>query len=310
MITQVKEFEDDNTVYRIVGIKENYQQSKEITVNIQVKNSSRSFCMSVKDIYQKNWLKFFSKEDCTYLAVLYVAEKEKNPEIIKLYPRKRSTITTSVLGLAILYSAFLIIANLAGSKIINIWDFTFPAVLVFFPFTYIIDDILTEVYGFSVSRKVIWWGLFASVITTAAVCIIVWLEPSQYWTKQRAFEEVFMASPRIVLASILAYIGGEFLNAICLAKLKVHTSGRHLWFRSVASTMVGSFFDSIIFCCIAFAGIISNDILFKMVISQYLIKTIYAFVAVPIVYKATNYLKRLDDVDVYDYKTSFNPFSA
>jgi uncharacterized integral membrane protein (TIGR00697 family) len=301
---------EEPTIYRIVGMKENYQENKNLAVNIQVNNSARSFWTPVKDIYSKDWLKYFSKEDCTYLAVLYIAEKENKPEIIKHYPRKRSIITTSVLLLAVLYTAFLIISNLAGSKIIDVGGFTFPAVLIFFPFTYIIDDIITEVYGFEVSRKVIWGALFANLIVILSACAVTYMKPSSYWQDQKAFEGVFLSSPRILIASLLAYVCGEFLNAVFLAKLKVYTKGKYLWFRSITSTMAGCFFDSIIFCTIAFAGIISIKLILLMICTQYIVKTLYAFLAIPFIYKITAYLKDLDKVDVYDYTTKYNPFSV
>ena len=295
--------------YNIVGIIENYQQTQKIAVKIQVNNSARSFCMLVEDIYMKDWLNYFSKEDCTYLAVLYVAEKENKPEIIHQHPRKKVNVTTSVLILAIFYTSCLILSNIAGSKIVSAFGLTFPAVLVFFPFTYIIDDIITEVYGFKISKKIIWIALLANLLIIFAAGVVVYLPPSDYWEGQSAFEDVFLSSPRILLASIIAYVGGEFLNAICLAKLKVFTKGKYLWFRSVVSTASGCFFDSIIFCTIAFLGIVSIKVLVIMILTQYLFKIVYAFVAIPFVYRTTDYLKKIDNVDFYDYNTKFNPFS-
>lgn len=300
---------EDVICYKIVGIKENYQQTGKIAVKIQVNNSARSFSMLVGDIYMKDWLNYFSKEDCTYLAVLYVAEKENKPEIIKQHPRKKVNITTSVLILAILYTSCLILSNIGGSKIVEVFGLTFPAVLVFFPFTYIIDDVITEVYGFKVSKKVIWTALISNLVVVLAACVIVYLPSSPYWFGQTAFETVFLSSPRIFLASVIAYIGGEFLNAICLAKLKVFTKGKYLWFRSVASTASGCFFDSIIFCSIAFLGVVEIKVVIMMILTQYLVKMTYAFGAIPFVYRVSAYLKKTDNVDFYDYNTKFNPFS-
>lgn len=300
---------NDKISYNIVGIKENYQNTQKIAVKIQVNNSARSFYMLIEDIYMKDWLDYFSKEDCTYLAILYVAEKENKPEIIASYPRKKVNITSSVLILAMLYTAFLILSNIAGSKVAFVSGLTFPAVLVFFPFTYIIDDIITEVYGFKVSKKIIWTALLSNLIVVIAISVVVYIPPSNYWKGQEAFEAVFLSSPRILLASLIAYVGGEFLNSICLAKLKVFTKGKYLWFRSVVSTASGCFFDSIIFCTIAFLGIVSTKVITVMILTQYLFKIVYAFAAIPFVYRITAYLKRLDNVDFYDYNTKFNPFS-
>ena len=265
--------------------------------------------MLTEEIYMKDWLDYFSKEDCTYLAILYVAEKENKPHIISSYPRKKVNITSSVLILAMFHTAFLILSNIAGSKVSFVSGLTFPAVLVFFPFTYIIDDIITEVYGFQISRKIIWTALLANIVVILATSIVVFIPPSSHWQGQEAFEAVFLSSPRILLASFIAYAVGEFLNSICLAKLKVFTKGKYLWFRSVVSTASGCFFDSIIFCTIAFSGVVNTKVLTLMILTQCLFKIVYAFAAIPFVYRITAYLKKRDNVDFYDFNTKFNPFS-
>ncbi|MGC0372181.1 MAG: hypothetical protein DGJ47_000888 [Rickettsiaceae bacterium] len=299
---------NQNTLYRIVGLQEN--NNSKTYVQLQLSNTSRSFYVCVEDVYKKDWLDRFSKEDCAYLAVLYVAEKENKPEIISSFPRKKTNITTSVLILSILYSAFLIVSNLAGFKLTTICNITFPTVLVFFPLTYILDDIITEVYGFEVSKKIIWSSLSANLIVVMAACLAVYLPAANFWDDQSAFETVFLASPRILVASTIAYIFGEFLNAISLSKLKILTRGKHLWFRSLTSTFFGSAADSIIFCFIAFYGLVDSNILFEMMFIQYCIKNIYAILALPMIYKLSNFLKKQDKVDFYDYSTKFNPFSV
>lgn len=301
---------NEEVIYRIIAFKENFNNSNKTAVKLQVINSSRSFYCLVEDVYNKNWLNNLTKEDCTYLAVLYVAENKKDPSIISRYPRKHVNMTTSVLILSVLYTGCLILSNIAGSKIISLGNWiTLPAVLAFFPLTYILDDIITEVYGFRVSRKIIWSALVSNIIVAIGAFAVVKLPPSLYWHNQDAFEKVFLESPRILCASMLAYIFGEFFNSVALAKIKIHTKGKYLWFRSVLSTSVGSIFDSIIFCTIGFLGIIPNDMILSMIITQYIVKISYAICALPLVYKITNFLKKLDKVDTYDFTTKFNPFS-
>ena len=295
--------------YNIVGIKENYQGKGKTAVEVQVHNTARSFYMTVEEIYKKNELESFSKEDCTYLAMLYVAEKEKKPELIKLYPRKKVNVTTSVLVLAIMYASFLLMSQLVGAKLATIADITFPAGLVIFPMTYIIADILTEVYGFGVSRKVIWTALGIDIMVIMFASIIVYLPSSVSWQDQSAYEAVFLSSTRVVIASITAYVFGEFLNSYTLAKLKILTKGKYLWLRSIASTAAGCLFDCIIFCSIAYFNLLDLSGLISLIITQYLMKLAYASVGIPFVQKISNYLKKKDRVDFYDYKTSFNPFS-
>lgn len=153
---------NNEVIYKIVSFKENYNGTSKIAVQLQVINSSRSFFCLVEDVYNKNWLTSLSKEDCAYLAVLYVAENEKNIGIIEHFPKRQVNITTSVLILAVIYTGCLILSNIAGSKITSLGGWiNIPAVLAFFPLTYILDDIITEVYGFKVSRKIIWSALIA-----------------------------------------------------------------------------------------------------------------------------------------------------
>lgn len=305
-----KEKLHEKVIYKIIAFKENFNNTNKTAVKFQVINSSRSFYCLVEDVYNKKWLNNLTKEDCAYLAVLYVAENKKDPSIISHYPRKHINVTTSVLILAVLYTGCLILSNMAGSKIVTLGQWiTLPAVLAFFPLTYILDDIITEVYGFTISRKIIWSALMSNVLVIIGAFVIVKITPSPYWHNQEAFERVFLESPRILCASMLAYVFGEFFNSVALAKMKIHTKGKYLWLRSILSTSVGSILDSSIFCTIGFLGTVPNYVILSMVITQYIVKISYAVCALPLVYKVTNFLKKLDKVDTYDFSTKFNPFS-
>lgn len=231
----------------------------------------------------------------------------------------RTVISRRVLFLGMLFATFLVVSNLLAFKVAEIslardWSVDFPAALVFFPLTYFFDDALTEVYGFKVSRLIIWGGLVCSAIVTLCAWVVVQLPASPAWDAStnhgsQAYELIFQGSARVFIASMLAYFFGEFLNAIALARLKVATNGRRLYMRVMASTALGSSADTIIFGMIAFWGVLPLHMIFGMIVFQYLFKMGYEFMMLPVTYWLTNYLKRADNVDYYDTHTSFNPFS-
>lgn len=215
----------------------------------------------------------------------------------------------SVIIVGILFTAFLILSNLTAFKLAAVGSINFPAGLIFFPLTYVFDDILTEVYGFKVSRRVIWMALFANTIIFVGTWCTIYLNPSPYWHQQAAYATVYQATLRVFMASTISYFLGEFTNSIILAKLKVFTSGRHFWLRAIASTIVGVGIDTIFFIHIAFLFTVPYSSLWKIIGTMYALKVIYEICVLPITYKIANYLKQKDNIDYYDVKTKFNPFS-
>jgi uncharacterized integral membrane protein (TIGR00697 family) len=228
-------------------------------------------------------------------------------------------ITKRVTFLGMLFVSFLIIANVTASKVVECrlptgLMINFPAALVFFPFTYFFDDVLTEVYGFKISRFIIWSGLICSALMTFCTWIVVQLPVSPTWDANthhgnQAYTLVFQGSLRIFLASIMAYFFGEFINSALLAKLKLLTKGNYFSCRVMASTAVGVAIDTIIFCIIAFHGTMPKTIIWHIIVTQYLIKVCYEFFMLPITYTLVNYLKKTDNIDYYDIDTNFTPFS-
>jgi uncharacterized integral membrane protein (TIGR00697 family) len=207
-----------------------------------------------------------------------------------------------------LFVAVLIISNVASSKIVAIGPLTFDGGTLLFPLSYIFGDILTEVYGYRRSRKVIWLG-FGSILVMALIFIIVGVLPSAPgWTNQDAYDKILGLTPRIVIASLIAYFAGEFSNSFILAKLKIATKGKWLWTRTIGSTVVGEGVDSILFILIAFAGVFPNDLLATLIISNYLFKTCMEIILTPITYVIINFLKKSEQENYFDYKTNFNPF--
>ncbi len=204
----------------------------------------------------------------------------------------------------------LLCSNLIGAaKVAQIGEFKFGSGVLFFPISYIFGDILTEVYGYARSRKVVWAGFTAILFATFMSTIVLALPPAEGWSGQAAYESVFGGTPRIVIGSLIAYFAGEFTNSFTLAKMKILTKGKHLWMRTIGSTLVGEGVDSLIFYPIAFYGIWPNELVLSVMFSNYCIKVGWEVVNTPITYKVVGFLKKREHEDFYDYDTDFNPFS-
>ncbi|MEJ2493113.1 MAG: queuosine precursor transporter [Ignavibacteriaceae bacterium] len=204
----------------------------------------------------------------------------------------------------------LLCSNIIGAeKVVTIAGFSFGAGILFFPISYFFNDVLTEVYGYARSRKVVWAGFGAMGFASFMSWVVVSLPPAQGWIHQSAYEVVFGQPPRIVAASLLAFISGEFVNSYTLAKMKVFTTGRFLWMRTIGSTIAGEAADSLIFYPVAFYGFWPNDLLITVMITNYVIKVSWEVIATPITYKVVGFLKRKEHEDYYDKDTNFTPFS-
>jgi uncharacterized integral membrane protein (TIGR00697 family) len=204
----------------------------------------------------------------------------------------------------------LLCSNLIGvSKVARVGDFTFGAGILFFPISYLFGDILTEVYGYSRSRRVVWAGFGALAFASFVSWFVLWLPADPSWPHQGALETVFGSTPRIVLASLVAYFCGEFTNSFIMAKMKVATGGRHLWMRTIGSTVVGEIADSVIFYPLAFLGTWETSLVIQVMFSNYAVKVLWEVLATPLTYRIVAYLKRVENEDYYDRDTRFTPFS-
>lgn len=204
----------------------------------------------------------------------------------------------------------LLCANLIGaSKVATLFGFTFGAGVLFFPISYIFGDVLTEVYGYARSRRVVWAGFGALVFASLMSLVILAFPPAPTWEHQEAFETVFGNTWRIALASMFAYLCGEFCNSFVLAKMKIRTGGRFLWMRTIGSTIVGEAVDSLIFYPLAFAGVWPKQQVIAVMMSNYALKVGWEVVNTPITYRVVNFLKRAESEDYYDRGTNFTPFS-
>jgi uncharacterized integral membrane protein (TIGR00697 family) len=209
--------------------------------------------------------------------------------------------------LVALFITCLITANIIAVKLVSVFGLLLPAAVIVFPISYILGDVLTEVYGYRQARSVIWLGFFCNLVLVLFIWLGGLLPPAAFWDGQSAYARILGYTPRILAASFLAYLVGEFSNSFVLAKMKIVSNGRHLWMRTIGSTLVGQGLDSVVFITIAFAGTIPFSGLFSAVITQWLVKTSYEAAATPLTYKAVNSLKRREGLDVYDFDTRFNP---
>ena len=218
--------------------------------------------------------------------------------------------------IAAVFVTSLIVSNLIAVKLVSVGPLFLPAAILIFPVSYIFGDILTEVYGYARARRVIWIGFGCNLLAVIAIWLSIELPPAPFWkvppfqspeASQQAYRAVFGFTPRILAGSFLAYLAGEFLNSFVLAKMKIATGGRHLWARTIGSTLVGQLADSGVFIFLAFYGTIPSDSLGGMAVSQWLMKSAYEAAVTPFTYLVVNYLKRVEGEDYYDRNTRFNP---
>jgi hypothetical protein len=201
----------------------------------------------------------------------------------------------------------LITANVIAVKLIDVLGVVMPAGVLVFPLSYIAGDVLTEVYGYRQARRVIWLGFICNAVVVCAILLGQSMPPASFWDGQEAYERILGHTPRILMASFLAYLLGEFANSIVLAKMKIATGGRWLWTRTIGSTVVGEGLDSLVFIIIAFYGTIPTGVLAGTVLTQWLVKTSYEVIATPFTYGVVRFLKRREQVDVFDHGMRFNP---
>jgi queuosine precursor transporter len=218
--------------------------------------------------------------------------------------------------IAAVFVTSLIIANIIAVKIVSLGPLILTAAILIFPVSYIFGDILTEVYGYARARRVIWIGFGCNLLAVMVIWLSIELPPAPFWrmgsfdspqSSQQAYQAIFGFTPRILAASFIAYLVGEFLNSFVLAKMKIATKGRHLWMRTIGSTIVGQLADTTFFISLAFYGTMPKDALGELIVTQWLMKSAYEALVTPFTYLAVNYLKRVEREDYYDRKTNFNP---
>jgi len=216
------------------------------------------------------------------------------------------------------FVSILLLSNVLGAgkvAVINlpaIGPWPFGAGILFFPIGYVIGDILTEVYGYARARRCIWAGTAALLFMAFMSWVVVALPPAKDWGGQAAYEQVFGQVPRIIFASITAFWAGEFVNSYVLARMKVMTQGKHLWTRTIGSTIAGQGVDSLIFYPLAFWGAEgwTTDLVLKVLITQWVLKVSWEVILTPVTYIVVNALKKREGLDIFDERTDFTPFRA
>jgi len=218
------------------------------------------------------------------------------------------------------FVAILICSNLIGAaKLVQFFEPVsvgplefgiFGAGILFFPLSYVLGDVLTEVYGYARARRVVWAGFAAVLFMAFMSWVVVAMPPAPGWGGQAAYEEVFGLTPRIVFASIIAFWAGELANAYVMARMKVWSKGKHLYQRTIGSTVVGQGVDSLLFYPIAFLGVWTTSQVITVLITNYLLKVLWEAFLTPVTYKVVAALKKAEGVDVYDAETDFTPFSV
>lgn len=209
--------------------------------------------------------------------------------------------------IGVLYVTCLLLSNITAGKMWAVTaDITLPAAVVLFPVTYILGDVFTEVYGFKKARNIIWLGFICSFFAVMIYLLTIWLPHPGYWEGQDAYALVMGTTPRVALASFAGYLFGEFSNSIILSRLKVMTNGKHLWVRTILSTIVGEGFDSVIFILISFWGTMENSVVLRMILFQYLFKVLYEVIFTPLTYFVVGRVKKAEGIDTYDRGEKYN----
>ena len=209
------------------------------------------------------------------------------------------------------FVAILLLSNVIGAaKVATLGGWEFGAGILFFPLGYVIGDVLTEVYGYARARRCIWVGFSAMLFMAFMSWVVVSLPPAQGWDGQAAYESVFGQVPQIVFASIVAFWAGEFVNSYVLARMKVWTKGKHLWSRTIGSTIFGQGVDSLIFYPLAFWGIWEPALVFSVMATNYALKVLWEALLTPVTYRVVAWFKAVEGLDVYDTGTDFTPFKT
>lgn len=208
--------------------------------------------------------------------------------------------------LGIVFCVCLVAANLLETKVVQLGPVAVTAGLIVFPVSYIINDCIAEVWGFRKARLIIWMGFLMNFFVVALGQLAIAIPAAPFWQGEEAFDFVFGMAPRIAAASLMAFLVGSFINAYVMSRMKVASQGRHFSARAILSTVAGESADSLIFFPLAFGGLMPVNELVKMMVVQVVLKTAYEVVILPVTIRVVNYIKRVDDSDVYDEHISYN----
>ena len=293
-------FTDANCKYKIKSFL--YEQEKTL-VECETIDTAQHIIIELNDIIRNNKLQFFSASDVLLLSNMF--SNKNDTRVVAQVTDVRGKFYYPI---AIAFITCLLISNLAAVKVCNFLGFSLPGGTLIFPLLYVLNDVLTEVYGFTASRKVILIALLCNCCLSATLYCVVLLPPAEYWQDQESFAKVFLVSPRIFVSSLSSYFVGEMMNAAILTLLKLRCKGRFFAIRAICSTFIGSLLESIIFCYLVFLGQISHKQIIIMAISLTLIKVVYEILVMPVTVKIVGFLKTAENKDVFEkpYLTNFN----
>ena len=221
----------------------------------------------------------------------------------------KKTVSVLFMFAGILFAICLLISNILATKIILIGSWAAPAGVLIFPIAYIINDVIVEVWGYQKARLIIWSGFAVNIMAVLFFTLALVVPAAPFWQNQEAFATILGSTPRIIAASLLAYLTGSFLNAFVMSKVKILMKGKDFSVRAILSTLVGEAADSFIFIIIAFAGNLPFNVLIGMIFTQATIKTIYEIVILPFTILVVNWVKKVEGIDTFDESISYNPFS-
>jgi uncharacterized integral membrane protein (TIGR00697 family) len=221
----------------------------------------------------------------------------------------KKTVSVLFMFAGILFAICLLISNILATKIILIGSWAAPAGVLIFPIAYIINDVIVEVWGYKKVRLIIWSGFAVNLLAALFFTLAITVPAAPFWQNQSAFSTILGSTPRIIIASLLAYLTGSFLNAFVMSKVKVLMKGKDFSVRAILSTLVGETADSMIFITIAFVGNLPFNVLIGMIFTQACIKTVYEIVILPFTIVVVRWVKRVEGTDIYDESISYNPFS-
>jgi len=220
----------------------------------------------------------------------------------------KKTVSIPFMLMGIIFIVCLIVSNILETKILQIGPLTTTAGLLVFPIAYIINDCITEVWGFKKARLIIWCGFAMNFAVVGLFQLAILLPAAEFWEGSESFNLIFGLTPRIVVASLCAFLVGSFLNAYVMSKMKISSQGRNFSFRAIVSTLVGESADSIIFFPIAFGGLMPREEIILLILTQTVLKSLYEVFVLPVTILVVRYVKTIDNSDTYDTDISFNPF--
>ncbi len=221
----------------------------------------------------------------------------------------KKTVSVLFMFAGILFAITLLVSNLLATKIILVGSWAAPAGVLIFPIAYIINDVIVEVWGYRKARLIIWSGFAVNLLAVLFFTLGILAPPAPFWKNQEAFSTILGNTPRIIVASLLAYLTGSFLNAYVMSRVKILMKGRNFSVRAILSTLFGETADSLIFITIAFAGSFPLEVILGMVVTQAFIKTLYEIVVLPFTILIVNKVKQVEGIDTFDESISYNPFS-